>query len=341
VRFLAVDGNGLLPMREPGQAFPTAIAFRRHLHRHLAPHLGQLPAARPLGGKKLPAAEIPGAILRRWPAGIPDDLAGLPIDHAVAPSPIAGGSRAARKHLKDFLARVDRYGEERNDPDQDAGSGFSPYLHHGQIATAEIFAALAEQEGWNPGKLGGGTIGHKAGYWGMSPSAESFLDELVTWRELGYGFAAHRADHAEWSSLPEWAQKDLLAHAGDPREHVYGLEDFASASTHDELWNAAQRQLRQEGRIHNYLRMLWGKKILEWTRHPKDALQVLIELNNRYAIDGRDPNSYTGIFWVLGRHDRPWAPRRPIFGVIRYMSSDATRRKLEVKQYLRRWSGQT
>jgi deoxyribodipyrimidine photo-lyase len=173
----------------------------------------------------------------------------------------------------------------------------------------------------------------------MSPGAESFIDELVTWRELGYGFCTHHPDYERWESLPEWAIETMEEHASDPREHVYTLEEFDRAQTHDELWNAAQRQLVGEGIIHNYLRMLWGKKILEWTAHPRDALDVMVELNNRYAIDGRDPNSYTGIMWVLGRFDRGW-PERAIYGKIRSMSSDSTRRKVTLKAYLERWGAQ-
>ena len=120
----------------------------------------------------------------------------------------------------------------------------------------------------------------------------------------------------------------------DPREHEYTLEEFSEAATHDELWNAAQNQLREDGVIHNYLRMLWGKKILHWSEYPRSALSIMLELNNRYALDGRDPNSYSGIFWVLGRYDRPWGPERPIFGKIRYMSSENTARKVAVKEYL-------
>ena len=140
---------------------------------------------------------------------------------------------------------------------------------------------------------------------------------------------------------PTWAQATLEKHIRDRREYVYSLDDFAAAETHDELWNAAQRQLVREGRIHNYLRMLWGKKILEWTATPREAIDVMIELNNRFALDGRDPNSYSGIFWCLGRYDRPWGPERPIFGTVRYMSSDNTQRKLRVKEYLQRNIGNT
>ena len=161
------------------------------------------------------------------------------------------------------------------------------------------------------------------------------MDEFITWRETGYHFCHHVRNYDSYKTLPEWAKKTLEKHASDPREHVYSLEQFETASTHDPLWNAAQRQLLQEGTIHNYLRMLWGKKILEWTKNPKTALSYLIHLNNKYAIDGRNPNSYTGIFWILGRFDRPWAPEREIFGTVRYMSSKNTQRKVKVKKYLK------
>jgi deoxyribodipyrimidine photo-lyase len=130
----------------------------------------------------------------------------------------------------------------------------------------------------------------------------------------------------------------LQQHANDERDHLYTLEQFERAETHDPLWNAAQTQLTREGRIHNYLRMLWGKKILQWSRSPQEAARIMIHLNNKYALDGRDPNSYSGIFWVLGRYDRPWAPVRPIFGMIRYMSSENTARKVSVKNYIRKYA---
>jgi deoxyribodipyrimidine photo-lyase len=171
----------------------------------------------------------------------------------------------------------------------------------------------------------------------MRPSAEAFLDQIVTWRELGFNLCWQRTDYDRYASLPEWARRTLAAHAADTREHVYGLEPFEAAATHDPLWNAAQRQLVREGRIHTYLRMLWGKKILQWTPSPEAALAVMVELNNKYAVDGRDPNSYAGIFWVLGRYDRAWGPERPVFGTVRYMSSVNTARKVRVKDYLRVW----
>jgi deoxyribodipyrimidine photo-lyase len=172
----------------------------------------------------------------------------------------------------------------------------------------------------------------------MSPSAEGFLDQAVTWRELGFNFCSRRDDYDRFESLPDWAKTTLARHAADPRTEVYDLDTFSASATHDPLWNAAQTQLRREGRIHNYMRMLWGKKILEWTRSPEEAAEIMIALNDRYALDGRDPNSYSGIFWVLGRYDRPWGPERPIFGTVRYMSSANTARKFDVRGYLRRYS---
>jgi deoxyribodipyrimidine photo-lyase len=164
------------------------------------------------------------------------------------------------------------------------------------------------------------------------------LDELITWREIGYNICSKRNDFDEYESLPEWARQTLAEHAADHRPYVYDLGEFESATTHDPLWNAAQNQLAREGRIHNYLRMLWGKKILEWSESPRDALATMIELNNKYALDGRNPNSYSGIFWVLGRYDRAWGPERPIFGKIRYMSSDNTARKVRVREYIEKYA---
>ena len=172
----------------------------------------------------------------------------------------------------------------------------------------------------------------------MAENAESFLDELITWRELGFNMCWQRPDYDKYESLPDWAQETLHEHAADPRQYDYSLEKLQAGKTHDRLWNAAQNQLVTEGRMHNYLRMLWGKKILKWSRTPQRALEVMLELNNRFAVDGRDPNSYSGIFWVLGRYDRAWGPERPIFGKIRYMTSENTARKLTLTKYLNRYA---
>ena len=266
------------------------------------------------------------------------DLSSLPIDHTVGPIAERGGAAAAREALEIFLDRsLDRYGDQRNHPDAEAASELSGYLHFGHLSVHEIFDALARRESWSPRKLSGDAKGARSGWWNLPPAVESFLDELVTWRELGYGFCFHRPDYADFEALPDWAQKTLADHEEDERPAVYDLEAFEKAETHDTIWNAAQRELVARGRIHNYLRMLWGKKILHWSRSPREALAIMIELNNKYAIDGRDPNSYNGIFWVLGRFDRAWGPERPVFGKVRYMTSESTRRKLRLKGYLEKW----
>jgi deoxyribodipyrimidine photo-lyase len=344
-----VDGNGLLPLRAVDRAFTTAASFRRQLQKSLPPYLLERPAAEPLA--RLPRgvrdAELPRGIISRWPAAPDALLAGsaamlatLPIDHAVAPVSYRGGVTAATRALESFIDdKLDRYAEDRSDPDADVASGLSPYLHFGHVSAHEVAARVWATDDWDPSRLANAKVtGSRQGWWDLPPAAESFLDELVTWRELGYGFCFHRRDHASYGALPSWARKTLDEHAADPRPELYTRAELEAAATADPVWNAAQRELLAEGRIQNYLRMLWAKKILEWSRSPRIALATLIELNNKYAVDGRDPNSYSGILWTLGLFDRAWGPERPIFGTIRYMSSASTIRKLRMKAYLKRWS---
>jgi deoxyribodipyrimidine photo-lyase len=346
VRMEKVDSNGLLPMRATSQIFPTAYSFRRFLQKHLPDHLMDPPTEDPLKGLKLPMPrELPGEVRKHWPRISPDvfknrseGFSSFPIDHGVGVAAQRGGSVKARQALRIFLdKRLPDYAEKRNQPEVEATSGLSPYLHFGHISVHEVFHTLMEKEGWSPDRLSDRATGSRSGWWGMSVTAEAFLDELITWRELGFNLCRQRADYDRFESLPSWALSTLKAHEGDERQYTYTLEEFERAETHDPLWNAAQVQLVREGRIHNYLRMLWGKKILEWSPTPRNALDVMIELNNKYALDGRDPNSYSGIFWVLGRYDRPWAPERSVFGTIRYMSSLNTARKVSVKGYIAKY----
>jgi deoxyribodipyrimidine photo-lyase len=321
-----VDSNGLLPIRAADRAFTTAFSLRGFLQKNLGPHLAEFPKVDPLDRfDGPPVGSLPPDVAKRWPAasgdllaGDADALGGLPIDHSVPVSRVPGGAVAAEKRLEKFIGEdLDRYGDDRNHPDEDATSRLSPYLHFGHISAHEVVRAVMAHEDWEPGRLGEDTRGKREGWWGMSPSAESYLDELVTWRELGYNMCSRYRSYDRYGSLPEWARESLEEHEGDEREYVYGIDELEAAATHDDLWNAAQRELLRDGRLHNYLRMLWGKKILEWTASPRDALDAMIELNNKYALDGRNPNSYTGIFWTLGRYDRAWGPERPIFGKVR------------------------
>lgn len=345
-----VDSNGLLPLQAADRDFTAAVHFRRFLQRVLPDHLQHAPAENPLAGR-MPARlkSLPKDILKRWPAASAELLAGeakalaaLPIDHTVPPVDVRGGDAAGARVLERFLdGRLREYGEGRNDPAEEVTSALSPYLHFGFVSPHQVFAALAARERWTPERLARTARGGKEGWWGMSPAAEGFLDEAVTWRELGYNMASHRQDFERYESLPEWARATLAKHEKDPRPHLYSLEEFEAGRTHDDLWNAAQGQLVAEGRIHNYLRMLWGKKVLHWSRTPREALEILIHLNNKYALDGRDPNSYSGIFWCLGRYDRPWPPERPVFGTVRSMSSESTRRKFRVEGYVKRYASRT
>jgi deoxyribodipyrimidine photo-lyase len=348
VRVEAVDGNGLLPVRLARTSYPTAHAFRRFLQVELPERLTAFPSTDPLDADGAAGAEVPDEVASRWPRAAegllsagPAALRTLPIDHEVAPvEGVQGGSVAGREVLRTFVAdRLPRY-LERSHPDVDGASGLSPWLHFGHVSPHEVFRALVRREGWKPARLGRGG-GSKEGFWGMSPEAESFLDELVTWREVGLNMLARRPEAAhDFDSLPPWAIRTLEAHAGDPRDPLYDRATLERAATHDEVWNAAQRELRERGRIQNYLRMLWGKKILQWSPSPREALATMLHLNDRWALDGRDPNSAAGIFWCLGRYDRPWGPERPIFGTVRYMTSENTVRKLRMKGYLRRFGAQ-
>ena len=343
-RMEAVDTNGILPVATAERAFPTARGFRAHLQRNLRAHLPDWPARAPL--ERLPRirrATLSRGILAKWPAATAATLSGstlrtLPIDHTVPPVGVQGGTAPARARLSTFVADVlPEYGARHNQPEEDATSRLSPWLHFGHLSAHDVFDAVMSRERWTSRKLGTSTRGAREGWWNVSPSAESFLDELVTWRELAFNTCAFVPGYASFESLPDWARRTLLAHRRDRRAHRYTLEQFDESATHDPLWNAVQRQLKREGWFHGYMRMLWGKKILEWSATPADALATMAHLMNRYSLDGRDPNSWAGFAWVLGRYDRPW-PEREIFGAVRYMSSANTAKKLRVRRYLEIYS---
>ncbi len=345
-RLEAVDSAGLLPLRAADRTYKRAVDFRRWVQRTFLATPPTLPVADPLWRVRLPTlATLPRALTARWPAADPRrlhagpaTLAELPLDHRVGPVALEGGSAAGERAWARFLHRtLARYAEERNHPDADAASGLSPYLHFGHLAPHQIFAELMDREGFHPERLGERASGARQGFWGVSPAAEAFLDQLITWRELGLNTALRVPGAHRYDTLPDWARTTLEQHRGDPRPDRYDRAALEHARTHDPLWNAAQTELLREGRMHNYLRMLWGKKILEWSPDPATALARMFWLNDRYALDGRDPNSVAGITWVLGRYDRPFTPERPVFGRVRYMSSDSARRKLRLRGYLDRY----
>ena len=345
---VAVDSNCLMPLSVEERTFTVAHSYRRFMQKELPKHLEHFPDENPLdrrATRQLPLlSKLPVTFERRWPRADfdnllqPNGLQSLSIDHSIGPGAIAGGSRQAQQLLTRFIQnRLATYAEDRNEPDQFGSSELSPHLHFGQISPHEVFSSVMSSQAWHPGKLRQPN-GKMNGFWGINETAEAFIDQLCTWREIGFNMCWREPNYDRFESLPLWAQATLGEHADDRRPYQYSLAEFEQARTHDEIWNAAQRQLVREGRIHNYLRMLWGKKILHWSASPREALDIMIELNNRYALDGRDPNSYSGIFWVLGRYDRAWGPEREIFGKIRFMTSDNTARKHHLKEYLQRYA---
>ena len=340
-----IDSNGLLPMAAADKCFLRAFDFRRFLQKTLPSHLSDRPDADPLAVSEVrKTVTLDESIRKHWPELTHDihdiSLENLPIDHAVGPVAFSGGPRAAIESLDIFLnSRLENYNSMRNLPEETGTSGLSPYLHFGHISSHHIFDRLMHRASWCIDDVAESTTGARNGWWGVDENTEALLDQLITWRELGFNMCFHRDDYNRYSSLPDWSKKTLKQHAKDPRKYIYDQELFDAAETHDPLWNAIQRQLSLSGEVHNYMRMLWGKKILEWSASPQEALKTMIHLNNKYAIDGRDPNSYSGIFWILGRYDRAWGPERSIFGKIRYMSSANTARKYRTKGYLEKWCG--
>jgi deoxyribodipyrimidine photo-lyase len=337
----AVDANGVVPLSLLQPAVYAAAHLRPRIHKAFAEAWAHRAAAEPVASR---AARVPvDPPFEPWRA---DDLdafvASLPIDQAVAPvAGATGGAAAARERLQSFLAtRLRGYAESRSKPsapEDGHASGLSPYLHFGHLSIEEVAAKVLATTGeWTPDELRVHHRGKREGFFTDDPDVNGFLDEALTWRDVGFQWHwTRRADTESLDrALPPWALATLRAHASDPRAFCYSLEEWEAGATHDPLWNAAQRELRATGTIHNYLRMLWGKKVIEWSRTPDEAYRTLVHLNNKYALDGRDPNSYTGILWCFGLFDRPWAPERKVLGTLRYMSSGNTAKKFRVQPYL-------
>ncbi len=248
------------------------------------------------------------------------EIARCAVDHSVRPvANTLPGLTAARARLERFCAgALQHYSERRNDPsDTEGSSHLSSYLHFGQISAAEVARTVRER--------------------GQAEEVEKFYDELLTWRELSLNFCTRNRAFGTLAGLPNWVRENMARHASDPRAYIYDLATFEAAATHHPLWNAAQRELVATGAIHNVMRMYWGKYIVLWSASFEAALQIMITLNNKYALDGRDPSSYGGIQWCLGKFDRPWT-RRPVLGTIRYMSIDLAYKKFDARTYEQRWS---
>lgn len=316
---LAVDASCTVPMNLIPERQYAAFSIRPKLQRLLPRFLKPLPALELRRPWRFPPSPYHTEVI---PERIPQLVASCRIDHSVPPSRLfRGGSGEAEKRLAFFLARnLARYARYRNDPAARATSNLSPYLHFGQISALEV--ALAAKTWAEEHRL----------------IADEFLEELIVRRELAFNFCRHAAHPDRLEELPEWARRTLRRHAADPRPALYTPEQFLRAETHDQLWNAAQKELLLTGKIHGYYRMYWGKKIIEWSSGYEEALRTMIELHERYALDGRDPNTYANILWCFGLHDRPWR-ERPVLGTLRYLSREGMERKSDVPAYLR-WVAQ-
>jgi deoxyribodipyrimidine photo-lyase len=340
-----VDANGIIPLGMTEKAPYNAYFFRKIMQKNFIECYTNPPAEEPLDYLENTgpidlykyAIEAKKKSLQ-WLKDIPDFIETLDIRHDVDAIYLKGTREAAIDQLYQFIEKgLADYDEKRNDPDAKAASGLSPWLHFGKISEYEIVKIMLEHQpkGWDLDNITFNK-GSTGGFFNGDVNVDAFLDEVITWREVGFHFAHHEPNYDKFETLPAWARETLEKHAKDEREYIYSFEELEQSETHDELWNAAQTQLRQEGVMQNYLRMLWGKKVMQWTPDPQTALDYLIELNNLYAIDGRDPNSYSGIFWCFGRFDRAWQ-ERPIFGKTRYMTSNSARKKLKLKKYLEKY----
>jgi deoxyribodipyrimidine photo-lyase len=315
VAYSVVDSSCVVPMSRYEKREWAAYTIRPKIKRMLPEYLKPVPPIHVKHKYTLPQQDFHTDV---QPGAIADLVAACEIDHGVPPSTtFSGGAAAAHKHLEHFLHdNLRRYANERNEPSSHATSSLSPYLHFGHISALHV--ALAAQEFAREHKL----------------IADEFLEELIVRRELAFNFARFCPDIQSVESLPDWAKKSLDKHAADRREPCFTREQLEQARTYDDLWNATQREMLLRGKIHGYYRMYWGKKIVEWSATPQEAVDTMIYLHDRYALDGRDPNTYTSILWCLGLHDRPFT-ERPIFGQIRYMSYDGMKRKTQIGAYMK------
>lgn len=310
VPLVEVDSRNIVPAWVAADKHVYAAFHLRNRYAKLLPEfLHEIPE--PAVQTRVAKGEL---VATNWSAALETVTAaehGPPID-------IPGGESAAHDALKMFIdVRLNGYAEKRGFPDTDHQSGLSPYLHFGQLSAQR--AVLAVRASGAP-----------------TDDVDSFVDEAVVWREVSDNFCLHQPSYASFDGFPNWARESLTEHADDARDVVYDLDAFEQADTHDPLWNAAQLEMIRTGKMHNYMRMYWAKKILEWSESPQEATRIAVLLNDRYELDGRDSNGYAGVAWSIGGvHDRPWQ-ERPVYGKIRYMNYNGAKRKFDVDAYIRR-----
>jgi deoxyribodipyrimidine photo-lyase len=304
-----VESNVVVPVETTSSKEQySAGTIRPRIHRHLDSFLVALDSPRPRseGGPK----DLDGMDLSDFSEAF--ERLKVKNDN-IQQIRFRGGTSAAKKAFHGFLqGKLDSYAELRSDPSHDYLSHMSPYLHFGQISP--VFLALAAMESGSPG-------------------AESYVEELVVRRELAMNFTYYNESYDTIESLPSWAKTTLDEHCEDRREYTYTLSELEQSRTHDPYWNAAQREMVCRGKMHGYMRMYWGKKILEWSETPSKAYEHAVYLNNKYELDGRDPNGFAGVAWCFGKHDRAWS-ERPVFGKIRYMNDRGLERKFDIQAYV-------
>jgi deoxyribodipyrimidine photo-lyase len=307
-----VESDVVVPVETAsGKREYSAATLRPRIHRQLARFLV------PLERTKLHRDSLDMRVESQPIDDVDGLLAELRIDRSAGRvRAFIGGASQADRLLAEFLLRnLRRYADERNDPSRDIQSHQSPYLHFGQVSPLEI--ALRVREARAP-----------------AAAKEAYLEELIVRRELAINYVHHSPRYDSYDSLPDWAKRTLADHAADARPALYNASQLERAATADPYWNASMREMLATGKMHNYMRMYWGKKVIEWTRDPRRAFRVLLALNNKYFLDGRDPAGWMNVAWCFGLHDRPWK-ERPVFGKVRYMGATGLERKFDIDAYVR------
>jgi deoxyribodipyrimidine photo-lyase len=321
-RVIEVESDAVVPVEVASDKQESAArTLRPKIRRHLDEYLVALrPEPLDRDSSRLRVQPARGGAADLNPVEVEQNLAKLKIDRSIPRSRrFEGGSIAAGKLLTQFVSKkLTGYAENRREPAAEGTSTLSAYLHFGQISPLHIALAVKGAD---------------------SPAAdrEAYLEESIVRRELAVNFVHYCPAYDVYEGLPNWAKKSLQEHAADARPILYTLAQLESAQTHDPYWNAAQREMSQGGYMHNSMRMYWGKRILEWTKTAQEAFRITLHLNNKYFLCGRDPNAYANVGWIFGLHDRPWGPRRKIFGLVRYMNSAGLERKFDIDAYVRKW----
>ena len=324
IPFACVDSDVVVPMKYFPKEEWAARTIRPKIQRLLPTYLQpitDLESTHPLNTPPCDAGDTVNPL---------SYLDTLSLDRSVAPSPtFHGGQDEGRHRVSQFIQNLlSSYGSKRNNPEIEGTSALSAYLHFGHISVQQT---AWDVEQYVPETTGSAQIDESGG-------RAAYLEELIVRRELAINFALRNPHYDSLAGCPQWGKDTLKKHTSDPRPWNYTRDELEQARTHDELWNASQREMMQTGRMHGYMRMYWAKKILEWTVTPEQAFEDAVYLNDKYEIDGRDANGYTGIAWAIGgKHDRPWAPERPIFGLVRYMALSGMQRKMDTRAYIYRW----